>query len=772
MRLMQRSLLATVLCAGQVFGQALPSMGPGPAPPQQPPAQPPQQAKPQAQQPGQAAQQPNAGAPAQTQPVTPQAPRLAGAQPFLLGGVSLTEMIDVIAKELKINYILDPRVQGKVTIYTYGEVKPVDLMPLLETLLRVNGAAIVKVGEFYRVIPIAAISRLPVPVEMNADQKTLPEDERMVLNMIFLKYATAGEMDKLLAPFYGEGASHSVYEAANLLILQDNARNMKRTMDLLALFDSDTFAGQRVRLFEIENSLPSELGKELETIFKAYALSDKGTVRFLPVDRINLLIAVAPNPGIFEEVKKWIAKLDIPAKITAGAVNNYVYRLKYGRAETIAMAIMALYSGNPFALSMIGMMGGGMGGGMMGGMGGGMMGGGMMGGYGMGMMGQPGGLLGNGAMGGGYGMGGGMMGGYGMGMGMNPYAMGMGGFPMGGGYGGYGGMGAMQPQQQGQGAQGAAGSKDQTGSYLSGSGGGQMPRIPHVIPNPFDNTLLIQANPQEYEQIVSLLRQLDIAPRQVLIDAKIYELDLTGAFGSGVQAYLQRRNGAAPNGSVTSRVLNAASNGGVAMSTGALVLRSHELLLAVSAAESQHKSRVIASPSIIATDSVPATMNVGQDVPVLTSTGVAVTGSSFNSISNRTTGTTLNIVARVNASGVVTLMIDQDVSGQISASSGPIGSPSFSSRRFNTQVTVQDGDTIAIGGFIGESNASDSTGVPGLHRLPIVGALFGSKSVSRSRTELVVFLTPRVIYDTAQMLDATDEIKGNLKRLNRTIKDQ
>jgi general secretion pathway protein D len=387
----------------------------------------------------------------------------------------------------------------------------------------------------------------------------------------------------------------------------------------------------------------------------------------------------------------------------------------------------------------------------------------------MGMMGQPGGLLGNGAMGGGFPVAG-MMGGYGMGMGMgmNPYAMGMGGFPMGGGY---GGMGAVQ--QQGQGAQGAAGSKDQTGTYLGGpGGGGPMPRIPHVIPNPFDNTLLIQANPQEYEQITSLLRQLDIAPRQVLIDAKIYELDLTGAFGSGVQAYLQKRNGSAPNGSVTSRVLNAASNGGVAMSAGALVLRSHELLLAVSAAETQNKSRVIASPSIIATDSVPATMNVGQDVPVLTSTGVAVTGSSFNSISNRTTGTTLSIVARVNASGVVTLMIDQDVSGQISASSGPIGSPSFSSRRFNTQVTVQDGDTIAIGGFIGESNSSDSTGVPGLHRLPIVGALFGSRSISRSRTELVVFLTPRVIYDTAQMLDATDEIKGNLKRLNRTIKDQ
>jgi general secretion pathway protein D len=347
-------------------------------------------------------------------------------------------------------------------------------------------------------------------------------------------------------------------------------------------------------------------------------------------------------------------------------------------------------------------------------------------------------------------------------MGMNPYALGMS---------GYGGMGAVQ--QPVQGAPGATGAKDQTGSYLAGgAGGGFPPRIPHVIPNPFDNTLLIQANPQEYEQIVSLLRQLDIAPRQVLIDAKIYELDLTGAFGSGVQAYLQKRNGSAPNGSVASRVLNLASNGGVAMSAGALVLRSHELLLAVSAAESQHKSRVIASPSIIATDSVPAVMNVGQDVPVLTSTGIAVTGSSFNSISNRTTGTTLSIVARVNASGIITMVIDQDVSGQISATSGSIGSPSFSSRRFNTQVTVQDGDTIAIGGFIGESNASDSTGVPGLHRIPILGAAFGSRSISKSRTELVVFLTPRVIYDTAQMLDATDEIRGNLKRLQRMIKDE
>ena len=122
-----------------------------------------------------------------------------------------------------------------------------------------------------------------------------------------------------MKPFLGEGAYVSVYEPANLLIIQDNARSMKRTMDLIALFDSDQFAGQRVRLFEVENSRPSDLQKELEQVFKAYALSDKaaGSVKFIPVDRINTIIAVAPNPGIFTQVEEWIEKLDIAVKSSA-----------------------------------------------------------------------------------------------------------------------------------------------------------------------------------------------------------------------------------------------------------------------------------------------------------------------------------------------------------------------------------------------------------------------------------------------------------------------
>jgi general secretion pathway protein D len=294
--------------------------------------------------------------------------------------------------------------------------------------------------------------------------------------------------------------------------------------------------------------------------------------------------------------------------------------------------------------------------------------------------------------------------------------------------------------------------------------------MPHVIPNPLDNTLLVQGTPQEWEQIRNLLRQLDVAPRQVLIDAKIYELDLSGAFESGIEVFLEKRGS---NAAGFSRALNVASSSGLVASGGALVLRSSELLAAISLAENQNKSRVIASPSIIATDSVPAIMNVGQTVPVLTSTGIAVTGSSFQSISSVQTGTTLNVLARVNSSGIITMVINQEVSNPssttASSSGSNIDSPSFSTRHFTTQVTVQDGETVAIGGFIQETKSEQTQGIPLLDRVPLIGPLFGSKSYSKARTELVVFMTPRVIYDASQISDATDEIKSHLKKLQKDI---
>ncbi len=703
-----------------------------------------------------------------------------------LPNASLREVIDTLARRLKINYIIDKRVNGEVTIQTYGEIKGVDVRSLLETILRINGAAMVQVGDLYRIVPTTDVVRLPIRPQR--DSNDLPDDDRMVMNLIFLKYVTVSEVQKLLEQFMGEGSKSIAYDPANLLILLDNARSMRRTMEMLMLFDNEAFANQRVRLFETSNGRPTDLVKELEAIFKGISLGEKSNgIKFMPLDRINTIIAVAPNPGIFADVEKWLGKLDIPVKAPVGAVDNWVYRVKYGEASILSQAVMALYSGDPYMLMMLSAMGMGSGGintcsGGAGGFGTGN----FNGGYGNMAMSGAGGInpmLLQGGMGMGMGMG--MMG-------MSPYAMGMGGLGMGAygmgayGMGAYGGAATMNrnPMSAPGSQPGAAATTDQTGGYLTQNGngfGGNGPRQPRVVPNPFDNSLLIQGTPQEYEQIVKLLRQLDVAPRQVLIEARIYEVTLSGAFSSGVQAFLQRRTSASGNPSdatsASRQFLATATGTGVNLTAGLLVGQSRELLGFLNVQETQGRSKTIASPSIIATDNCQASVTVGSEVPTLTSqavSGIQQQGTSLftNQISNRSTGVNFSIKPKVLPSGVVTLEINQDVSSPIPPSPGAgIQSPSFSRRNVTTRVTVQDGDTIAIAGIIQEADSSSSAGIPGAHKLPIVGAIFGNRSSNKSRTELVIFMTPRVIYDTNDIADASEEVRSRLKKLPKIIKE-
>ena len=754
---------------------------------------------------------PAAPPPAQTQPAQP-AVTVPGA--FNFSGASLLEVINILAGELHINYIIDPSIRGgTVTMNTYGVVRDVDIRPLLETILRMNNLAMVEVGNIYRIIPAANVARQPVSPTTQTDASKVSDDERLVLNLVFLRYVSSGEMYKILLPYMGDGAQLTNYEGANLLIILDNSRNMRRTLDLISIFDNDAFAGQRVRAFDIKNGRPSDISKELDDIFKAYSLSgDKGNsaVHFIPVNRINTILAVAPNPGSFAQVESWIAKLDIPAKVTAGSVDNYVYKLKYAKAEIIGSVINQLYGG-------CGTVGGGMYGPAtgnssypaIGGMGSTYGGG---GGYGGGSAFGGGNPYGGSASpygnGGGYGNGG-----YGGGGGYPGGGYPGGGYP-GGGYpgGGFGGAGganclnqggslapaaaATAPLASGAATTGApataaattaaaAGATDQTGSYLSATGAFGGPTRPRIVPNPFDNTLLVQGTPQEWEQIRRLVDQLDISPRQVLIDAKIYEVDLTGDFQLGVESYLQQKGATNASGITGTQFLGSVGAAGATLTSGILVGQTRQLLALLTASEITTKSKVLSAPSVIATDSIPASITVGSSVPTLSSEavspGVTVGGTSqfTNTISNTSTGIGLNILARVNPSGVVTMVINQDVTAPIpnplssaGASGSNIDSPSFSQRNVSTQVTVEDGDTIAIGGIITESTTETSQGIPYLHRIPYVGALFGAKSNTRQRTELIIFLTPRVIYDTTQITDATDELKQKMRDLKKLIQNE
>ena len=721
--------------------------------------------------------------PAAPQPAPAAAPAAAppAAAPTVVGGINfkngapLLEVIDQFANELKLNYVLDPTVPttGTVVMNTYGTVRDLDLRQLLETILRMNNLALVQVGNLYRVVPLKNVANLPITPVMQSDASKFADDDHLVLNLVFLHFMTSAEMQKILQPFAGEGAQITSYDPANLLIILDNSRNMRRTLDLINMFDSDTFAGQRVRPFEVKNGRPTDIKKELDEVFKAYSLSNGtkggGAVQFMPLDRINTIIAVAPNPGVFTEVESWLAKLDIPSKVTAGSVQNNVYSVKYQRADVLGTAVGQLY-GIPVsnALSM------------------------MCGQVGNTSYPAAGGIGGVGGIGGG-GIGGGGFGGGGYGNGGYGNGLGYGGAQYGGGNSGYGGaynpQYAVAAQQQyvpatpftpatgtAPAAAGTAATTpttatplDQTGTYLGSSFLADIPGRPRIVPNPCDNTLLVRSTPEQWDEVNSILTKLDISPRQVLIEAKIYEVNLSGSMSAGLEAFLQKKSGA------SHQLTGSSSAGQLLLSSGTMVGQARELLATLQANELVSRTKVISAPNIIATDSIPASITVGDSVPTLSSQGVnpGVTsgGNSLftNTITNVSTGTGLNILAHVNPSGVVTMVINQSITSPTSTTTSSINSPSFSQRNVSTQVTVDDGDMIAIGGIIDETSVNSSQGIPFLDRIPGLNFLFGSKSTSKQRTELIVFLTPRVIYDTHHISDATEELKQQMKHLRKDV---
>jgi len=290
--------------------------------------------------------QPQPQPPPPQQQTAPQAP----AQPIQVGALnlqnaSLTEVIDQLARQLRLNYSIDPSIKGgSVTLNTYGDPRALDARNLLEQILRMNGLGMIDVGGVYRIVPLKDFTRQPIRIQREVNGQAIPEDDQTMLNLVFLKYVSVDELSKILNEFVGENAHVISYAPANLLFILDSRRSMRRTMDLINIFDNDTFTNQRVQIFEVHNTRPSDLVKQLEEILKAISLDTKSaTVKFLPIDRINELIAVAPNPGVFGTIEQWLKKLDIPVKITAGDVDNYVYRVKYGQAPCLAMALGQLF---------------------------------------------------------------------------------------------------------------------------------------------------------------------------------------------------------------------------------------------------------------------------------------------------------------------------------------------------------------------------------------------------------------------------------------------
>lgn len=308
-----------------------------------------------------------------------------------------------------------------------------------------------------------------------------------------------------------------------------------------------------------------------------------------------------------------------------------------------------------------------------------------------------------------------------------------------------------------------------------------------IVADPSTNSLIIYGTGQEFQNIKNILKEIDIVPRQVLMDVLVAEVTLTDTESFGIAYEIFRGNttifnrtfpsaGAVINpvapstGGATKDIIAGALSGFPSGISG-IAGRSNAIRAFINALATENRIRTLASPSVLATDNHPARIQVGSEIPILTSTSQSIIENSqvINSVQYRNTGVILTIIPQVNSQGLVHLQVKQEVSDVGSNSFGNTNSPSFTTRDAETTAVVQDGETLAIGGIISDRRTRDRTGIPYLMNLPVLGRFFGTTLDNITRTELVILITPHVVRNKEEARDVTAELKSKLSAVRSEL---
>lgn len=180
--------------------------------------------------------------------------------------------------------------------------------------------------------------------------------------------------------------------------------------------------------------------------------------------------------------------------------------------------------------------------------------------------------------------------------------------------------------------------------------------------------------------------------------------------------------------------------------------------------------QVVSAPKLLTLDNKSATLQFGDQVPIITQSATGVQDANaptiVNSVQFRDTGIVLRVTPRISKGGTVFVDVNQEVSSAIPTTTSNIDSPTIQQRKISSTVAVQDGDSIALGGMIRQSDTHSDSGVPVLKDIPVVGNLFSSTNNTGARTELLIFLRPRIIRSAAAAREMTDQLKQGLRGLD------
>jgi len=532
-------------------------------------------------------------------------------------------MQTVFSEILKVNYIIDPKVKGRVTFRSVAPVPKENVLPLMEVILRLNGVAVVEENSLYRIIPIGDLAREPSAISIGGNSEKVEVKGKALLQVIPVEHVQSSEIIKLITPFTSTNAVIVDVPKTNHIIIVDTDANIKRLLNLITIFDSEQQKNKGPQIFvhHVQNSQAKDICALLQQIFFNSKTSGQPNIGNTPA--ISTSSSSSPKPA------------STPSSISVTRPN----------------------------------------------------------------------------------------------------------------------------------VQGSTGSVE------------LISDLAKIYADEILNAIIILGTPEDYEIIKDTIAKLDIVPRQVLIEGTIAQLQLTDKMSLGLAWSL---NTNAFHLDPVKISLNPTQLSSDTSKTSGLSLigidSGNSVRAVINALASKSKAKLLASPHIMVSDSNEARIQVGQQVPLVTSETYGSTGSTsvpIRTIQYKDIGMILKVKPRINDSGLVALQISQEVStyskDTLYADETQI---ILNKTEASTNLVVQDGQTIVIGGLIREDDSKARQGIPFIYKIPILGHLFGNTDNDASRTELVILLTPHVIKDQQDAKEITHKFADKVtdKQMNKEIK--
>ncbi|MBR0858788.1 type II secretion system secretin GspD [Bradyrhizobium liaoningense] len=656
----------------------------------------------------------------------------------------------VLGDILGVGYVIDPRVQGNISLSSGRPIPKSDVIFALENALRIGGVALVRDDTGYRLMPQG--DAVGVGAADASDRMT----PGYGVTVVPLQYVSAQTVIKLVDSFATRQGMIRADTSRNLILIQGSGSERRNAADLVLSFDADFLKGQSVGIFPVQNSNPGPIIAELEKIVDSgEGGMTQNLIKFQSIARMNAVLAVTRKPELLNRVETWIRRLDTT---NTGRSAVHVYRVKFGDARQIARVLNDVFGAGGSSGSSASPLD------------------------------SPSGQVAPGS-----GLASSSSGGSALNRLSAAPNQSSGGFGSNssGRASSSGGADTSAGNQPAYGSssasQGGGGLFDSSGtgqnSGRGGSGAGNVLDGVRITADTVNNTLLIYASQEQYRIIEQTIKEIDQPQLQVAIDATIAEVTLTDDLQYGIQSYIMSRDlGLKPNtgsfgyngatsvaAAATDVVLQRAIPGfnflvGSAQTPRAVLNALHAIT----------DVKVLSNPSVVVIDNQIATLQVGDEIPIQTGSATVLTGSNTiaNTTDYRSTGIILRVVPRINANGNVRLDVEQEISNPVSNSSSSSSSststnsltPTVSTRKVRSSVAVASGQTVLLAGLISDTQNKTRAGIPGLDQIPGLGeVVFGQTDKQIKRTELIIFIRPQIIRDGADAHFVAEELRTKLR---------